>query len=99
MKIFNRLIFKILEYVENQEQRSKIGPYEKPNFKEYTSDQIQHHLKTCVQKDWLSGGMRNEIGDYLAIGRLTIEGHRVLEGLRESASITQTKHPMGFSLS
>ena len=52
MKISEVLTFSILEYAEKQEQRSKIGPYEKPDFKEYTSDQIQHHLKKCEYKHW-----------------------------------------------
>ena len=86
MTISDRLIFRTLRYLEEQEQLSKIGNYEKPKFKEYTPDLIQHHLKECADKGWLSGGMKNEIGDYLAIGKLTMGGHRKLEELREKFS-------------
>lgn len=86
MKIFELLIFDILEYAEKQEKQSKHGLYPRPEFNEYTSDQIQHHLKKCVHEGWLYGGQRNEISEYLTIGKLTIEGHRVLEELRGNVS-------------
>ena len=83
MKIFEALIFRILDYVEKQEQQAKHGSYPRPEFEEFTSDQIQFHIRRCVNNRWLYGGLRNEIGDYLTIGRLTDRGHDKLEELRE----------------
>ena len=84
MKLIHSLLQQILEYVERHEEA---GPYKVPDFSKYSTDQINYHIKMCVEAGWLRNG-RSNIGGrgvhqyYTELGELTWRGHQELERLR-----------------
>ena len=82
MKLLHEILYKILKYVESHEEA---GPYTPPDFENYSRDQINYHIRICVEAEWLIKGQcrytygRNKYNNYSEIGELTWKGHQEIE--------------------
>lgn len=84
MKLIHSLLRQILERVESY---LEAGPYPPPDFENYSADQINYHIKMCIEAEWLKPsavtlGGRGRHDRYEELGELTWKGHQELHCLR-----------------
>lgn len=57
------------------------GPYEVPKIENFTSDQVQYHIRMCEEAGWLHPGKKmtgNGRSKNAHVGELTWSGHQYL---------------------